>query len=191
MGIIYSEPLCQACYDNESSKVYELIRADGRNIDVQDAVSGDTPLIAACRAGNLQVVKFLLDKGADASLRNKKKRTCLHYVAKRAFSYLDFLLIIILMPILLIGYIIMLETQKRNVKLMNLALSSNVDVDAVDYKGNTALHYTCQNKSHNLVPLLLARNVKTSIKNEKGETPLDVAKRLKFAKIIKELKKEG
>ncbi|XP_028822277.1 ankyrin repeat domain-containing protein 22 isoform X2 [Denticeps clupeoides] len=165
MGIIYSEPLCQACYDNESSKVYELIRADGRNIDVQDAVSGDTPLIAACRAGNLQVVKFLLDKGADASLRNKKKRTCLHYVAKRAFSYLDFLLIIILMPILLIGYIIM--------------------------KGNTALHYTCQNKSHNLVPLLLARNVKTSIKNEKGETPLDVAKRLKFAKIIKELKKEG
>ena len=37
----------------------------------------------------------------------QKQRTCLHYVSKRTFTALDYLMIIILMPILLLGFFIM------------------------------------------------------------------------------------
>lgn len=80
-------------------------------------------------------------------------------------------------------------------------------------KGNTALHYVCERKSHRLVPLLLQRNANPNIKNnvrtdaqhavarrfpcpdntclllQNGETPLDIAARLKFQKIINMLRK--
>lgn len=40
-------------------------------LDVQDQHTGDTPLIAACRRGNLTVVKYLVDNKANAQLTNK------------------------------------------------------------------------------------------------------------------------
>ncbi|KAM5343687.1 hypothetical protein ACJ41O_012224 [Fusarium nematophilum] len=43
---------------------------------------GDTPLILAVRAGHPDMVKALVDSGADASLRNSCKETVLHYLVK-------------------------------------------------------------------------------------------------------------
>ena len=37
----------------------------------------------------------------------QKRRTALHYVSRRTFSLLDYLMVAILMPILLLGYLIM------------------------------------------------------------------------------------
>lgn len=189
MGILYSEPMCQAAYDDDIHKLKELISADPRNINVQDEGTGDTPIIAACRRGNLRIVKYLLDSNANVSIRNKKQRTCLHYATRRTFSFLDYLMIAILMPILLIGYLIMEEKQRKNVKLMEFLLATKVDVNAVDYKGNTGLHYACQRKSQRIVPLLLQRNADVSIQNKKQETPLDIAQRHKFLKIVSMLTK--
>lgn len=135
------------------------------------------------------MVHYLLENGADVHLTNKKQRTCLHYVSRRTFSLLDYLMISILMPILLLGYFLMLQKRRQKVALMKEVLSNNVDVNAVDYKGNTALHYVCQRKSPGLVPLLLDANCDVNIQNNDGETPLDIATRLKFNKIISMLKK--
>ncbi|XP_067225663.1 ankyrin repeat domain-containing protein 22 isoform X3 [Chanodichthys erythropterus] len=151
MGILYSEPMCQAAYDDDVHKLKELISADARN----------------------------------------KERTCLHYATRRTFSFLDYLMIAILMPILLIGYLIMEEKQRKNVKLMEFLLATKVDVNAVDYKGNTGLHYACQRKSQRIVPLLLQKNADVSIQNKNHETPLDIAKRLKFHKIVTMLMKSN
>ncbi|XP_036428916.1 ankyrin repeat domain-containing protein 22 [Colossoma macropomum] len=189
MGILYSEPICQAAYNDDSHQVLQLLKEDHKNLNVQDEIYGDTPIIAACRSGSLRTVKYLLHQNADVSVRNKKERTCLHYVAKRRFSFLDYLMIVLLMPILLIGYLIMIEKQKAHVNLMKLVLGSKVEVDAVDYKGNTALHYACQSKSHQIIPLLLEKNADISIKNKSDESPLDVAERLNFRKVIAMLKK--
>jgi hypothetical protein len=41
---------------------------------------GDLPLIAACRAGNLDVACLLIEKGADCALRNKLGETAIHWV---------------------------------------------------------------------------------------------------------------
>ncbi|XP_035468133.2 ankyrin repeat domain-containing protein 22 isoform X2 [Scophthalmus maximus] len=186
MGLVYSEPTCRSAYSGDVRQLYRLLNEDPNNLNVQEGRTGDTPLIAACRRGKPRVVKYLLDNRANVHLTNK--RTCLHYVSKRTFSLLDYLMICVLMPVLLLGYFLMLQKQRQNVKLMEVLLSSKVNVNAVDYKGNTALHYVCQRKSHRLVPLLLHRNADTSVKNNDGETPLDIATRLKFKQIINMLK---
>lgn len=191
MGLVYSEPSCQSAYDGDIHQLYHLLQKDPAHLNVQEEHTGDTPLIAACRRGNVRVVRYLLENGADGRLTNKKQRTCLHYVSKRSFSLLDYLMIAILMPILLLGYFLMLQKRRQNAALMDAVLSSSVNVDAVDYKGNTALHYACQRKSSHLVPLLLERNCDTKIQNNDGETPLDIATRLKFKKIADMLKKRG
>lgn len=183
------QPACQAAYEGDVRKLYFLLRNDPAHLNVQEVHTGDTPLIASCRHGHLNVVRYLLDNKANSQLTNKKQRTCLHYASKRTFSVLDYLMIAILMPILLLGYFIMLQKQRKNLAVMEAVLSTDVSVDAVDYKGNTALHYVCERKSHRLVPLLLQRNAKTNIKNNNGETPLDIATRLKFQKIINMLRK--
>ncbi|KAL7371501.1 hypothetical protein ABVT39_000021 [Epinephelus coioides] len=189
MGLVYSEPACQSAYDGDLHQLYHVLIEDANQLNVQEKHSGDTPLIAACRKGHVRTVQYLLENGADVHLTNQKQRTCLHYVSRRTFSLMDYLMIAILMPILLLGYFIMLQKQRQNVSLMAAVLSSNVNIDAVDYKGNTALHYVCQRKSHRLVPLLLEKNADTNIQNNDGETPLDIATRLRFKKIVNMLRK--
>ncbi|XP_030256658.1 ankyrin repeat domain-containing protein 22 isoform X3 [Sparus aurata] len=153
MGLVYSEPSCQAAYEGDVHQLYHLLSKDPTQLNVQEEHNGDTPLIAACRHGKLRVVQYLLENRADVQLTNK------------------------------------LQKRRQQEALMKEVLSSNVNIDAVDYKGNTALHYICQRKSHRLVPLLLEKNADTNIQNNDGETPLDIAKRLKFTKIVKMLKK--
>ncbi|XP_036936721.1 ankyrin repeat domain-containing protein 22 isoform X2 [Acanthopagrus latus] len=189
MGLVYSEPSCQAAYEGDVHQLYHLLSKDPTQLNVQEEHNGDTPLIAACRHGKLRVVQYLLENRADVQLTNKKQRTCLHYVSKRTLSLLDYLMVAILMPILLLGYFLMLQKRRQQEALMKEVLSSNINIHAVDYKGNTALHYVCQRKSHRLVPLLLERKADTNIQNNDGETPLDIATRLKFTKIVNMLKK--
>ncbi|XP_060885157.1 ankyrin repeat domain-containing protein 22 [Labrus mixtus] len=189
MGLVYSEPACQSAYDGDVRQLYQVLKKDPTDLNIQEEHNGDTPVIAACRHGNLRVVEYLLKNGADVHLTNKKQRNCLHYASKRSFSLLDYLMIAILMPILLLGYFLMLQKQRQHAALMKAVLTSEVDVNAVDYKGNTALHYVCQRKNHRVVPLLLERNANANIRNKDGETPLDIATRLKFKKIIILLKK--
>ncbi|XP_041670801.1 ankyrin repeat domain-containing protein 22 [Cheilinus undulatus] len=189
MGLVYSEPACQTAYDGDIHQLYRVLKKDPTQLNVQEEHYGDTPLIAACRRGNVRVVEYLLENEANVHLTNKKQRNCLHYAAKRSLSLLDYLMIAILLPILLLGYFLLLQKQRQQKALMTAVLSSKVNVNAVDYRGNTALHYICQRKNHRLVPLLLERNAKTDIQNKDGETPLDIAIRLKFKKIIRMLQK--
>nr|XP_021335526.1 arf-GAP with SH3 domain, ANK repeat and PH domain-containing protein 2 isoform X5 [Danio rerio] len=56
---------------------------------------------------------------------------------------------------------------------------NNLDVQTM--KGNTALHYCCQHNKTECLKLLLRAKANTHIKNDNGETGLDVARRLKHS----------
>ncbi|XP_059707549.1 ankyrin repeat domain-containing protein 22 isoform X3 [Haemorhous mexicanus] len=75
MGILYSEPICQAAYNNDFNKVHLLLESNSNYLNVQDSFLGDTPLICACRQGNNRIVDYLLRKHADVNLRNKVSKT--------------------------------------------------------------------------------------------------------------------
>uniref|UniRef100_A0AC11B6T3 Ankyrin repeat domain 22 n=1 Tax=Ovis aries TaxID=9940 RepID=A0AC11B6T3_SHEEP len=132
MGILYSEPICQAAYQNDLGQVWRWVREDGNYINIQDSFNGDTPLICACRRGHMRIVSFLLRRNADVNLKNQKQRTCLHYAVKKRFTFFDYLLIILLMPVLLIGYFLMVSKTKQNEALVRKLLNAGVEVNATD-----------------------------------------------------------
>ncbi|CAF89869.1 unnamed protein product [Tetraodon nigroviridis] len=108
MGLVYSQPACRSAYAGDVQGLFAVLSEDPSQLNAPDGHSGDTPLIAACRRGNLRAVQYLLDNGADVRASNKKRRTALHYVSRRTFSLLDYLMIAVLMPVLLLGYFILL-----------------------------------------------------------------------------------
>ncbi|KAM7330109.1 hypothetical protein ACRRTK_011722 [Alexandromys fortis] len=163
MEVREPQPICQAAYQNDLGQVWRWVKEDNHYVDVQDGFNGDTPLICACRRGHVRIVSFLLKRNADVNLKNLKERTCLHYAVKKRFTFFDYLLIILLMPVLLIGYFLMY--------------------------GYTALHYACQMKNQTLIPLLLRAHADPMIRNKHGESSLDIAQRLKFSQIVSMLKK--
>ncbi|KAM3913381.1 ankyrin repeat domain-containing protein 22 [Leptodactylus fuscus] len=191
MGILYSEPICRAAYENDIDEVQELVEEDQKVVNVKDSFGGDTPLICACRRSNINIVSYLIHMNADLNLTNKKGRTCLHYAVKKKFTFLDYLLIVLLMPVMLIGYVIMVSKTKQNERLINLLLAAGVNVNATDSEGNTALHYACKMKSQTIVPILLEAKADPWIANKQGETCVDIAERLKFTKILQLMKKSS
>ncbi|XP_058527315.1 ankyrin repeat domain-containing protein 22 isoform X2 [Ochotona princeps] len=178
-----SIPICQAAYQNDFGQVWRWVKEDNGYVNVQDGFNGDTPLICACRRGHTRIVSFLLKRNADVNLRNQKERTCLHYAVKKRFTFFDYLLIILLMPVLLIGYFLMVSKTKQNEALVRMLLDAGVDVNATDCYGYTALHYACEMKNQTLIPLLLGAHADPTIKNKHSESSLDIARRLKFSQI--------
>ncbi|XP_068114378.1 ankyrin repeat domain-containing protein 22 isoform X2 [Hyperolius riggenbachi] len=190
MGILYSEPICQAAYENDVDEIQLLLAEDPKALNVKDRFGGDTPLISACRRGQIKAASYLLAMKADVNLRNDE-RTCLHYAVKKRFTFLDYLLIVLLMPVLLIGYVIMISKSKQNERLIGILLQSGVDVNAVDDSGDTALHYACKMKSQAIVQMLLQANADPSIKNKEGESSFDIAQRLRFNNILHLMEKSS
>uniref|UniRef100_A0A803YEN6 Ankyrin repeat domain 22 n=1 Tax=Meleagris gallopavo TaxID=9103 RepID=A0A803YEN6_MELGA len=183
------KPICQAAYNNDFNEVQLLLDKNSNYLNIQDSFGGDTPLICACKQGNNRIASYLLKKNADVNLRNKKLRTCLHYAVRKRFTFLDYVLIIILMPVLLIGYLLMISKTKQNENLVKMLLWAGADVNATDSYGSTALHYACQMRNQAVIPLLLEAHADISVKNQDGETPLDIARRLQFSSIESMLRK--
>nr|XP_020026528.1 ankyrin repeat domain-containing protein 22 isoform X1 [Castor canadensis] len=189
MGILYSEPICQAAYQNDLGQVWRWVKEGNQYVNVQDGFNGDTPLICACRRGHMRIVSFLLKRNANVNLKNQKERTCLHYAVKKRFTFFDYLLIVLLMPVLLIGYFLMVSKTKQNEYLVRMLLGAGVEVNATDCYGCTALHYACRMKNQTLIPLLLEAHADPRIKDKQGESPLDIAQKLKFSQIELMLRK--
>ncbi|XP_075389555.1 ankyrin repeat domain-containing protein 22 [Tenrec ecaudatus] len=184
-----TQPICQAAYQNDFGQVWRWVREDINCINVQDDFNGDTPLICACRRGHLRIISFLLRRNANVNLKNQKERTCLHYAVKKRFTFFDYLLIILLMPVLLIGYFLMVSKTKQNENLVRMLLDAGVEVNAADCYGCTALHYACEMKNQTVIPLLLEAQADPTMKNKHGESSLDIARRLKFSQIELMLRK--
>ncbi|XP_025977440.1 ankyrin repeat domain-containing protein 22 isoform X3 [Dromaius novaehollandiae] len=153
MGILYSEPICQAAYNNDFNEVQLLLENNSDYLNIQDSFGGDTPLICACKQGNDRIVSYLLKRNADVNLRNKVSKT------------------------------------KQNENLIRMLLRAGADVNAADFSGSTALHYACEMKNQVVISLLLDAHADPSVKNQEGETPLDIARRLQFSNIESMLKK--
>jgi ankyrin repeat protein len=121
-----------------------------------DYRSGDTPLHLAVKHYKLELVKFLIDKGANKNAKNGRGETPL-YAAIHSLPHSG-------------------EKSKRFKlkKIIQFLLENDVDLVLQDEDGYTPLHLSTY-KDFDLVKLLIDKGADKNARNKKGNTPLHAA----------------
>jgi ankyrin repeat protein len=135
----------------------------GRHHDPGDPLLGEgtTPLIRAAKASDLEMMRILLDGGADPTLTQRDFTNALLVAAAgtRPSAYAKRLSI---------GEAAELESVK-------LLVEHGVDVNTFNVDGQTALHYAAARGRDQLVTYLARQGARLNTKNKNGLTALDVA----------------
>ena len=121
---------------------------------------GYSPLTLACYYGNNEVAEFLINKVSNINAKS---------------SY---------------GTPLMAAVVKNNEKLVDLLLKKNVELNATDTNGTTALHYAVIFGYTNIVILLTNSKCNTNLKDNRGKTANDYAKITGNKQIIQLLKNQ-
>ncbi|XP_063992926.1 poly [ADP-ribose] polymerase tankyrase [Diachasmimorpha longicaudata] len=137
--------LLDAAKKGNLARVQRLVTQD--NINCRDAQGrNSTPLHLAAGYNNLEVAEYLLERGADVNAQDKGGLIPLHNAS--SYGHLD-------IAALLIKY--------------------NTVVNATDKWGFTPLHEAAQKGRTQLCALLLAHGADPFLKNQEGQSPVDLA----------------
>lgn len=147
-----------------SNKVAEAssILDKGVDINCRDT-NGMTPLIAAAGKGYLDMVKLLIERGADVSLKEKRKGlSALKFAAGGGHS-----------------------------EVIRLLLDAGADVNELDYWGRGALIFAAGKGVIENVKMLIERGAEVNVKDVYGNTALTVAEDMGHIEVQKILLDAG
>jgi ankyrin repeat protein len=111
-------------------------------VNVKDK-DGRTPLHWACRGVHLEVVRFLVDKGADVNVEDSNKIVPLHSLAVR-----------------------------NSTEAIELLLAKGAHVDAKNYRNQTALHHASESDAADAAALLIKKGADIESRDDYQRTPL-------------------
>jgi ankyrin repeat protein len=123
---------------------------------------GGTPFLVAARTADAELMRLLLDAGADPTLTNEDGSTALMVAAGLGTSS----------PGEDPG------TEAEVLEAVSVALDAGLDLDAVDSKGETAMHGAAYKHLPRVVEQLAAVGADIAVwnkPNDRGATPLDIA----------------
>jgi ankyrin repeat protein len=123
--------------------------------------TGTTPILRAAKAGDVVVVSVLLEKGANPNLATRNGVNPVMAAAGLGTNESD-----------AVGR---KKTEKEAIDSIDLCLKAGVDVNAVDSKGQTALHGAAQKGWNQVVQYLADHRATLDLKDKKGLTPIDAA----------------
>ncbi|XP_071572548.1 uncharacterized protein [Temnothorax nylanderi] len=138
---------------NGDIQVVKRLLKDGADANDKD-IDGRTPLHYAVNSGRASVVNFLLENGADVIQVTNKGNTPLHTATSK-------------------GYKEIVEVLLQHVSHDKLNNFINVKTAT---SGATSLHVAAKNGFLDITKSLLERGAIYNIKNNEGETPLDLSK---------------
>ena len=139
----------------------------------------------ACFKGNLGLMKFLIEKGADINIKDSNKRNALYYTINNESSndYSEICLVL-----LNSGSEINNEAndgmtplwnaiEKQQIKVVQALCDKDVAVNVANkISGDTPLHLAVSLKNKQIIKILMEKFAKTDKKNKKSLTPYDLAK---------------
>ena len=169
---------------------HSLIQSETVAVDVNKQYQyGDTLLHMAVKIGNEEELEYLCRIPGVKNVPNKNTITPFDFAVMNPSCPLSFLLHLYQIPGAALDDInhrfvgqktlLHIAAEHNNIHaLKQILLKQEVDIDAIDEEGNTALHYASMNGNLDLVRLLTDTNrIKDSkrIKNKDGDTPLNLA----------------
>ncbi|NOT10403.1 MAG: hypothetical protein HOP23_00960 [Methylococcaceae bacterium] len=128
LGIDYSVESILKASRLGNVKALKLLLAGGIPPDIKDTTQNASPLLEGVKNGHLQVVQTLLEKGANADIRNNDGQTALITAARNG-----------------------------NKTIVKALLKAGAHANVKDLKGRTALSYAVQTNNTEIINLL-ARN---------------------------------
>ena len=119
------------------------------------AVNGVTPLMAAAHAGQTEIVRMLLAKGADIAPLDRLQKNAMVYAAGQGST-----------------------------EVVVLLLRAGVDPNAVYVHGLTALMWAAGYGKAATAQVLLAAGARPELKDDRGKTALDIAREGNFVETV-------
>ena len=119
--------------------------------------AGATAFMRAARGADVETMRLLLAKGADAKLANKDGLTALLTAA--GVSWGDKIH----------------STEASALEAVKICAEQGLDVNAATDRGETAMHGAALRGANSIVNYLVEKGAKLDVKNKQGFTPLDVA----------------
>jgi ankyrin repeat protein len=119
---------------------------------------GATPLMKTATTSDLPLMRVLLERGADPTIKTRNNTTTV--MAAAGLNWVD---------------ISSIGTEAASIEALTLLLDRGVDINAVNDEGDTAAHGAAQRGADKVLQFLFDRGAKIDVKNKDGRTPLDEA----------------
>ena len=160
-----AQEIFDAVKKNDVAKVKELIEKEPQQIQAKDR-QGFSLLNSACNLGHIEIINFLIGKGADINqLAGRLDLTPLMECARTG-----------------------------NLEVAKLLVEKGADVKIISKMGMSAMHWALangQNQAEDIALLLIEKGSKVEIKAFNGETPIMTAVRKGYLKATKALLEKG
>ena len=146
----------------------------------------DSVLFEACFANNFGLVQIMIDQNklqefaADVNIKNSYGKGLLHISSAEGYDEMVFALIETRPDVDLniqdndLKTPLHLACINKNLKIVQLLLTNQVNLDQEDIFGNTALHYAFISNNAPIIEELLEKGANKLKKNTKGELPEDL-----------------
>ncbi|KFO84239.1 Ankyrin repeat and EF-hand domain-containing protein 1, partial [Buceros rhinoceros silvestris] len=149
---------CEQAHDIKEICLNFLER--GANPNARNPATGRTALMEAAREGVLELVRGLLERGADVNLFDLARHSAAHFAATGGFF-----------------------------EILRIISAYNGDLGLIAMNGNTPLHYAAEGGFANCCKFIGQRGCDPTWKNLLTKTPRDIAKEGGFKAAVKELRK--
>ena len=137
--------LVSAVWENDEAAIRNLL-ATGADVNALDKAVDATALAAAATAGKVELVRLLVDAGADPNVRNQSGQTALMGLDDDATA-----------------------------EIVNLLVAAGAKVNLKDEDGDSALHVAAAESGSEVVQALVEAGARVDARNKEGKTPLMAA----------------